>query len=62
MEKFRKFLAENWKTSILGIITATATFLVNKHVIDTETATYIGGLAISVGLILAAETKTKKTK
>lgn len=63
MKKLIKFLIEDWETSVLGIVIATTAFLVNKEVIDNETAIYIGSVAGSIGLILAKQSKkTKKTK
>lgn len=63
MKKLIKFLIEDWETSVLGIVIATTAFLVNKNVIDNETAIYIGSIAGSIGLILAKQSKkTKKTK
>jgi len=62
MKKLIQFLAEDWETSVLGIVIATTAFLVNKGVIDNETAIYIGSIAGSIGLILAKQSKKTKNK
>jgi len=62
MKKLIQFLVEDWETSVLGIVIATTAFLVNKEVIDNETAIYIGSIAGSIGLILTKQSKKTKKK
>lgn len=53
--KMKNFFIKNWKTSVGGILIATAAFLKTKAIIDSDTLTYVIAIITSLGLIAAKD-------
>lgn len=50
-----KSLTKNWKTSVAGLIGILTVYAVSQHWISKDTATAIGTLAGSLGLLAAKD-------